>query len=238
MFEEAAVSIYGDDDSGYPESRLYDRDISLYWKQTGTVPVNFTVTGCSGEANEVGFLAIEKHNFDGQPIDWQYSSDNFVLDINNAVEQWDPGSGQTVKTLSTGVIENSWRIKASGEITNPQCSEVYMSKGLELRVRFDEKPLAFDKANVTWQETIGGIERSTKTGSKRRMREYAIFLDENDSEITNFRTAMADLDDYSKSFYIKDHEGDYWMCRLLEEPVEQFLTEGQVLMTIKVIEKL
>jgi hypothetical protein len=113
-----------------------------------------------------------------------------------------------------------------------------MSLGLELRVRFDEKPIAVDIPNVLWQKTVGGIERSTKKGDKRRERDYAILLDENDSEITNFRAAMNNLDDYSKPFYIKDHEGDYWMCRLVEPPREVFVTEGHVLMSIRVIEKL
>ena len=236
ILEDATVSVTGDADSGYPESRLYDREISLYWKKTGTGQVNFTVTHATGE---VDFLAIDKHNFSGETLQWQHSTDNFVLDINDAVADFDAGSGQIVKTLAAPLTNKDWRVTVSGElVTNPQCSEIFMSGGLQLRVRFDENPRASDKANVTWQDSIGGIERSTKKGLKRKVRQYAILLDETTSEITNFRAAMADLDDYSKPFYIKDHEGNYWLCRLLAEPEETFLSEGTVLMTIEILEKL
>ena len=236
ILEDATVSVTGDADTGYPESRLYDRDISLYWKDTVTGAVD--ISADYGSAVAVDFLAIEKHNFDGEAMQWQYSTDDFAADINDAVSDWNQtGEAQIIKTIAAPVTKRYWRVTVSS-LTNPQCSEVFMSAGLELRVRFDEKPVAVDKASVTWQETVGGIERSTKKGSKRRVREYAVFLDENDSEITNFRTAMANLDNYSKPFYIKDHEGNYWMCRLIEPPSEIFATEGHVLMSLRVIEKL
>lgn len=235
ILEDATVSVTGDADSGYPESRLYDREISLYWKKTGTGQVDFTATGATGKS--VDFLAIDKHNFSGKTLQWQHSTDNFVLDINDAVVDFVAGSGQIVKTLATPLTNKDWRVTVSG-VTNPRCSEIFMSGGLQLRVRFDDNPRASDKANVTWQDTIGGIERSTKKGLKRKVRQYAILLDENTSEITNFRAAMVDLDDYSKPFYIKDHEGNYWLCRLTDPPEETFLSEGTVLMTIELLEKL
>ena len=90
ILEDATVSVTGDADSGYPESRLYDREISLYWKKTGTGSIDITATNI---ASEVDFLAIDKHNFSGETLNFQYSSDNFVLDINNAVDSWSPGTG-------------------------------------------------------------------------------------------------------------------------------------------------
>ena len=35
ILEFGTVTVTGDPDSGYPESRLYDRAISLYWKDGG-----------------------------------------------------------------------------------------------------------------------------------------------------------------------------------------------------------
>lgn len=237
ILEDAAVSVTGDAEPGYPESRLYDRDISLYWKRTGPSG-ELRIAADLSETTMVDFLAIDKHNFAGENVNWQYSSDLFASDINDMVSGWIPGTGQIIKTVDPPVDSEGFRFVVSGEIVAPQCSEVFMSKGLELRVRFDEKPTAVDVPNVTWQQTVGGVERSTKKGDKRRERNYAIFLDENDSEITNFRAAMANLDNYSKPFYIKDHEGDYWMCRLVDPPREIFATEGHVFLSIRVIEKL
>jgi len=236
ILEDATVAVTGDAASGYPESRLYDRDISLYWKLTATGAI--IISADYGSSVEVDFLAIEKHNFTTETIEWQYSDDDFVVDENDAVTAFvQSGNAQIIKALSAAIDERYWRITVTS-LTNPQCSEVFMSKGLELKVRFDERPVSVDAANVLWQQTVGGIERSTKKGDKRRVREYAVLLDENDSEITNFRTAMDNLDDYSKSFYIKDHEGDYWMCRLVGPPSEVWMSEGHILMSIKVIEKL
>lgn len=234
ILEDATVSVSGDGDTGFPESRLYDRDISLYWKRAAGGIVNVDAIGSSVQ---VDFLAIDKHNFAGETLNWQYSNDGFGSDNNNMVAPWVPGTGQIIKTVTTPVNSPGFRAAVSS-ITGPQCSEVFMSLGLELRVRFDEKPRAVDVPNVLWQKTVGGIERSTKKGDARRERDYAIFLDENESEITNFRSAMDNLDEYSKSFYIKDHEGNYWMCRFVEPPREIFITEGHVLMSLRVIEKL
>lgn len=234
ILEDAAVSVSGDGDTGFPESRLYDRDISLYWKRAATGIVEIDAIGSSVQ---VDFLAIEKHNFAGKTLNWQYSNDGFSGDTNNMVDPWVPGTGQIIKTVTSPINSPGFRAAVSS-ITAPQCSEVFMSLGLELRVRFDEKPTAVDVPNVSWQRTVGGIERSTKKGASRRERDYAIFLDENDSEITNFRAAMDNLDEHSKPFYIKDHEGDYWMCRFVEPPREIFATEGHVLISLRVIEKL
>ncbi len=240
ILEDATVSVTGDADSGYPEDRLSDRDLNLYWRRTGGVSGEIDIiVDRGGESGEVGFLAVEKHNMSGETWRLQYSGDNFVVDVNNAVTPWvQEDYGQVIRIIDPAIESEYWRLKISGEVVDPQCSEVFMSKGLELKVRFDENPEGVDRANVIWQDQVGGIERSTKKGDKRRVRKYATLLDETNSEITNFKAAMANLDNYSKPFYIKDHEGDYWMCRLVEPPTQLWATEGFILMSIRIIEKL
>ena len=237
ILEEGTVTVTGDADTGYPESRLYDRSTSLFWKDTVTESKTFQIINVSGE---VDLLAIERHNFSGQNMRWQYSSDAFVTDIQSGEGcQWvQSDNNQIIKELDDPIAANmDWRLIVSGELTNPKCSEIFMSGGREFRVRFDVNPEWEDQANVLWREGIG-FSRSTKLSDKRRVRDYHLFLDENTDEITEFRAAMADLDDYTKPFYIKDHEDNYFMCRFLEQPREVFLTEGHVLMKFSIIEEL
>ena len=117
-----------------------------------------------------------------------------------------------------------------------QCTEIFMSFGHEFPVRFDENPVGRKQTNVVWQETVGGIERSTKYGDRKRIRSYSLFLDA--TNLALFRSAMDDLDEGASNFYIKDHEGYYWMCRLVNDPRENYLTPGTTPLTVEVIEKL
>jgi len=117
-----------------------------------------------------------------------------------------------------------------------QCTEIFMTYGREFQVNFNDPPDGMKRTNVSWQETVGGIERSTKYGDRKRERSYSLFLDE--TNLAAFRSAMDDLDEGSKGFYIKDHEGYYWLCRLLNDPKEKYQTPGTTPLTIEVIEKL
>lgn len=239
ILEDGTVTVTGTADTGYPESRLYDRCISLYWKDTVIEAKNFVVDqGASGNVL-VDFLAIEKHNFNGINMQWQYSTDNFVADINDAVTDWTQGdNNQIIKTLSSALTKRYWRATLAS-MTNPKCSEVFMSYGYEFKVRFDSPPTLGNLDNTQWNRTVGGIERSTKFGDKRKTRSYSIVLSSS-SELDNFREAVGYLDDYSKPFYIKDCEGDYWMCRFQSVPQEDPLTDnnGVTLISINLIEML
>ena len=234
ILEEGTVTVTGTADTGYPESRLYDRAISLYWKDTVTEAKTFKVDqGASG--NElVDFLAISKHNFNSEDITWEYSTND--ADWDDAVIGWTQGdNNQVIKTLPAALTKRYWRMTVTS-MENPQCSEIFMSYGYEFQVDFIQNPIADEIPNVQWNQTVGGSERSTKLGDKRRSRTYAFFLDSTD--LTNFRATMDDLDNYSKPFYFKDHESNYWMARLVGVPSESFITEGHVTMTVKFIEML
>lgn len=236
ILEDGTVTVTGTADTGYPQSRLYDRAISLYWKDTVTEAKVFHVDQGASDNEAVDALFIPKHNFDGEDMAWQYSDDD--TNWTNAVAGWTQGdNNQIEKTLTTALTKRYWRSTVSS-MANPQCSEIFMSYGYEFTVDFVSNPLAEDEPNVRWTQSLGGMERSTKFGNERRVRQYALFLEENNDKttLTDFRAAMDDLDGYSKPFYIKDHEGDYWMARLTEKPQESYLTEGHVQMVLNVIE--
>lgn len=216
ILETGTVSVTGTADTGFPETRLYDRAISLLYKDTVTEAKTFTVDQGSNIL-DVDFLSISKHNFSGRDLQWQYSNDNFVSDINDAVTDWTQADNeQIIQSLVIPITAQYWRVTVSS-ITNPKCGEVVMSLGEAFEVG-NSTPKFDYRDNVRWNKTVGNIERSTKFGNKRKLRTYTLIL--NPSDLIRFREGMNSLDEYSKSFIIKDTDGDYWFCRLEFVPKE------------------
>ena len=236
ILEDGTVTVTGDPDTGFPEARLYDRAISLYWKDTVVEAKNFKVDqGASGNV-AVDFLAIPKHNFSGIAMQWQYSTDDFVADINDAVTDWTQGDNeQIVKVMGTPQTKRYFRVTLAS-MTNPKCSEIFMGLGREFEVKASPSPIGTERANVQWNRTVGALERSTKFGEERQIWEYSMFLSA--SDLSSFRTAMADLDGYCKPFYMKDHEGNYWMVRLVDIPEWDFAHKTHTRVVIRVLQML
>ena len=234
IIEDGTFTVTGTADTGYPKSRLHDRAISLYWVDTVTEAKTFHVDqGASGNESVDG-LFIPKHNFNGEDMTWEYSEND--SDWEAAVVGWTQGdNNQIEKVLTTPLTKRYWRVTLTS-MENPQCSEIFMSYGYEFQVDFASNPLLEEIENVQWNQSIGGLERSTRFGDERRKRTYALFLD--NTNLVSFRAAMDDLTNYSKPFYLKDHEGNYFMARLTAVPQESFMTEGHVTMTISMIEML
>jgi len=111
ILETGTFTVTGDADSGYPEARLHDREISLYWKDASADKVQFIVDqGTSLVA--VDSLIINGHDFDGYYMAWQYSDNSFYWV--DAVEKWtQDGNSQIVKTLTTALTKRYWRVVLS-----------------------------------------------------------------------------------------------------------------------------
>lgn len=236
ILESGTVIVTGGPDDGFPESRLYDRAVSLFWKDTITEAKNFVVDqGVSGNL-AVDFLAIHRHNFSGIAMQWQYSSDNFAGDINDAVTDWNQGdNNQIVKTLGSPITQRYWQVTLAS-MANPQCGEIYMSKGYSFNALREGNPTGRDIDNVRWQRTVGGIERSSKFGDKRKTRTYSFWLSA--SEYADFLAVKGYLDEYSKPFYFKDHAGSYYLAKLEETPHEDFNHNTHTLVTLSIVEQL
>ena len=222
ILETGTVTVTGTADTGYPESRLYDRSIDFYWKDTAsTTPYYFTVVQSSADQKSVDFLAIERHNFSGKELRWQ--SDTGSTAWADATTHWNQGdNNQIIKELSTTVTKLKWRVTVatSSGITNPKASEIYMSSWSSFAVMASPAPSADTFDNVQWNKTIGGLERATKFGDERRVRNYTLFL--TTGELDTFRSRMEDTSGYSKPFYIKDHKNEYFLARLSGPPTEQY----------------
>jgi len=111
ILETGTFTVTGDADSGYPEARLHDREISLYWKDASADKVQFIVDqGVSPVA--VDSLIINSHDFDGYYMAWQYSDNSFYWV--DAVEKWiQDGNSQIVKTFTTALTKRYWRVVLS-----------------------------------------------------------------------------------------------------------------------------
>jgi len=236
ILESGTVTVTGDPDDGFPESRLYDRAISLFWKDTGTAVWTFVVDqGATGNL-AIDFLAIHRHNFSGSDMWWQYSNDNFVADIHNVVNNWSQvDNAQIIKTLSSPDTHRYLRIYL-GTITNPKCGEIFMSKGYSFNALREGNPTGRDVDNVKWQRTVGSIERSTKFGEKRKARTYSFWLSA--SEYADFLTVKSYLNDYANPFYFKDHKDNYFMAKFEGTPEENFDHNIYTRVTINIIEML
>jgi hypothetical protein len=235
ILELGTVSVSGSPDSGYPEERLWDRSQRFYWKVTdiGT----FTVEVDQGSSIlGIDTIVIEGHNFDGLVLNLQRSNNGSSW---TTVTSWtQSGNGQIVKNLDSVMSYRYWKLNIIS-VTNPQCTEIFIGKGYPFQVRFDQPPGGMDLPNVNWVLTYGGFERSEKRSEDRKKRAYSVFHDQDMSEgsLADYREAVGYLDSYSKPFYIKDHEGDYWLCKL-EAFDETYITEGSTERMIEVVEQL
>jgi len=220
ILETGTVSVTGDPDDGYPEARLYDRHISLFWKDTVTEAKNFVVDqGATGNL-AVDFLAINRHNFSGEDMQFQYSSDDFSGDINDAVTDWNQADNdQIIKELGAAITHRYLRVTLSS-MENPKCGEIFISFGREFEATINPIPTLKRSSNVRWQRTVGGLERSSKMGDLRRARSYTLFLDSTD--LASFQAAMDEIDENSKPFYLKDHDENYFLCRITEDINEDY----------------
>jgi len=108
ILETGSFTVTKDADSGYPDSRLHDREISLYWKDSSESIVNFVVDQGS-DVKEIDTLFIEGHNFSGSDIAWQWSDDGVTW--YNAVPVWTQEDNlQIIKVLDTPLTKRYWRI--------------------------------------------------------------------------------------------------------------------------------
>lgn len=236
ILESGTVAVTGDPDDGFPESRLYDRAVSLFWKDTITEAKNFVVDQGVASNLAVDFLAMHRHNFSGAAMQWQYSNDNFSGDINDAVTDWNQGdNNQIIKTLSSPVTQRYWQVTLAS-MANPQCGEIFMSRGYSFNAIREQNPTGRDIDNVRWNKTVGGIERSTKFGDKRKTRTYSFWLSA--AEYADFLTVKGYLNDYAKPFYFKDHAGNYYLAKLEGTPDEDFNHNTHTLIMLSIVEQL
>jgi hypothetical protein len=137
--------------------------------------------------------------------------------------------------MGSSQTKRYWRVTVSS-MANPQCGEIWMSKGYTFNVLSAPAPQKSEAANVEWITSVGGYERAVKWGSVRKTASYAMFL--SSAELTSFNTAIDLLDHLSEPFYIKDHEGETWLCRAVTAPQMVYDNKSHTHVSLEVIEVL
>ena len=215
ILEHGTVTVTGTPDTGYAEERMWDRSVNLYWKDTVTEAKTFQVNQGSN-IKSVDMLFIAGHNFDGEDITWDWSTDG---------EAWTESAGWTqsgfdniVKTISA-LSKQYWRVTVTS-ILNPMCAEIYMGAGYSFGVQARPDPMHDLIANVQWRQSIGAQERAIKLGATRQRRDYVVRM--NSSELANLVSLLGDLDDLSLPFIVKDKDGNYHLMRFDEAPSRSY----------------
>lgn len=219
--------------ANYPKERLFDWSKNFYWMGAVANPLYFEVDQGASDILGIDFLAIENHNFDARTISWKYSDNG--ADWTNVIDPWlQSGNGQIIKTLDDVETHRYWQVTVSS-VSSPQCAEVFMSKAYKFHILYDGAR-GTEIANVNWKQSYGALESSIKKGDSRKKRVYPLLNAQEEYTIASFREAVGYLDEYSRPFYIKDHEGDYWLCRLVEPDDEDYLNDQMALRSIEIIE--
>lgn len=234
LLEDATVTVTNDPDTGFSEARLYDRQVSLFWKWTGTGAITFHVDQGAADILDADFLAIFRHNFSGEDLTWEYSDDDTAWSA--AVSGWTQGDNdQIIKTLSAAVTHQYWRVTLSS-MTNPRCGEIWMGEQWTHEILANPAPRAHKSGNVRWNKTVGGLNRSTKFGEAIRVRSYEMALSA--AELSAFQSALADLDERSLPFYFCDHANAWFLARFTDQPREIYSNKTHTWVQVSVEEVL
>ncbi len=254
ILESGTVSISVSATSGYPATRLYDRSVNLLWQAPGIPGDRFgfdedafgfddDAFGFVGEDTTITInqasspkgidtLWISNHNFVGLTLKWQQSADGNTW---TTIIQWTATSSIQIKTLSSVVTQNYWRLAIEGD-DNHQCGEIIMGRARSFNIQNVPDPMHSWIENVAWQMSVGGQERSIKYGLRRTKRAYTLRL--TSADLVILQSALDDLNDFSRPFLIIDKDGDYYLMRFDPVPTEDYILNDRTEIDISLLEML
>jgi len=266
ILESGTVTVTGTADTGYPESRLYDRSINLLWKYTtGAMEIIFQVDqggerigsmgndtyligGMGDDSYAIGSMGGDEID-EIKEVDLLYiSGHNFntrdmTWDYSDNGDNWteqdswtQDGNGVIIKTIPSSISATFWRVTVASHV-NPQCAEIIMGLAYSFDIQKTPDPNHSWLDNVTWSQSIGGQERGIKLGNKRARRLYAVKLTPANRLI--FQSVIGNLDGFSLPFLIQDMNDDYFMARFDPPPAEgYFLHTKAVEVDLNLVEML
>lgn len=232
LFELAnAISITGDGDSGYPETRLYDRAKNLYWQRTATAAQTYKLDMGAGNTAEADILIVSGHNWNGETVDWQHDDDD--SGYTNVVSQFSATTADILQTVGTPVDDRYHQVVVSS-MDNPRAAEICIG----LRYSFDADrsgpPAIGDAANVEWRKLIDGYSRSVKYGPAKKTFSYTLMLDATD--LASFIEMCGYLEGFSLPFWFVDHLGAAYLVRFDGPPAKSYMQENNTQIQVNLVE--
>jgi hypothetical protein len=213
ILEESTVTVTAVD-SGYPKERLFDRSLGFYCQYSVASAYVVSVYQ-GGTILPVDTLIIEDHILNGVTVDWQYSDNGSSW--TNAVPQWTQSdNSQIFKQSAAASSHRWWRVSMGSHLF--QSTEIFMGRALSVPVVWGNQPRLGDTADVEKIRTYGGVDHFIRVGPKRKQREYTVFMDRVNYPVATFTSDLEYLDDYSKPFYIIDHEGTCFLTEFGNQP--------------------
>lgn len=202
------------EDTDYPDYRLYDRDVGKLFKGTSTG--NHTIKADQGAVTqyEVDTLIIPPgHNLTGGvQLSWEHSYDNTTwIDM---VTAWSGAAGQIVKEVSAEQDKRYWRLALTALAAIPEIPEVWMGLKIELADviawGYQEGP----RGNVEKSESLSGRPYLLELGEERQYRNYTCKIHDSDT-----RDDLEAFFSHSrgKPFWLKDLD-DTWLFMCLVDP--------------------
>lgn len=254
LLELGAVAVNADADTGYPASRLYDRSKGLIWKTSGgeqelsiTVEQVVDLFGYSNDdfgwdgdgfgregapgLRDIDTLWVGGHNFAGHEIVWE-SSENGT-DWTERSRWWQSDDDPIVQVLGSAVTAQFWRLRVE-EIGGAECGEIIMTEAVAIGIRNTPAPMHDHEPAVVWSRSLGGLDRSIKYGDSRAMRRYV--LDVTAANLTDFQAFVADLDEFSRPFLVKDKDDAYRLMRFSPVPAEDYFSRLRTRLTLDLVE--
>lgn len=231
ILAEGTTTVTGTD-SGYPKERLYDHSTGFYcmYSSVGAYVVSINQ---SASPLSVDALVIEDHNLNGVAVTWDHSANG--SDWTEAAAWTQSGTGQIFKQLTTPVTANYWRVSMASHAF--QSTEIFMGRALSVPVIWSNTPSFTEVADVEQVRTYGGVDHFIRIGPKRRRREYTVFMNRIEYPVATFTANLEYLDDYSKPFYLVDHEEACFLADFsANPPSSEHLNEGIMQFSIAVVE--
>lgn len=138
--------------TGYEVSNMLNRLETNYWLSPSTDTQYIVDSGTAGTYVSVNYIALYDHNlyFAGATLTLQYSTDDFVADVNDAFTGEIPTSNKIFYKLFDLVSAPYWRLKIVGATVAPKITIGYWGELTEL----DYCTIAFDPNQLTNHDIV------------------------------------------------------------------------------------
>lgn len=202
--------------SGYDVANLLDRLERTLWKGDVITDTYITFDAGSGSTYQADSLRIARHNLSSinATLALQYSSDNFVSDINNAFTAFIPSNDKAIIKEFTSFNTRYSRIKLSTMTDKPFMAIAEWGMKTEL----DYADQSFDPHGYQEHDNVNVSAEGHLLGTHKtwKERDINIVFEDADSALYDKLVDIYDTVDLLNFFIAwekTDHSADLWLVR-------------------------